>query len=330
MGTDNAALNHPWLSVIMPVYNGAVTIGEALQSVASQKDPGLEVVVVDDGSTDSTLRIVQTFSPSLNLKIIRHNHTGNWVSATNAGMREASGTYMCFLHRDDRWADGRLAAVRAALEKNSNAAMCFHPAFFIGPGGDVVGQWNCPFPRQPPVQSIEPDVMVRRLLVQNFVAICTPVFATARALTIGLLDESLLYTADWDFWIRLSVLGPCIYLPTPLACFRVHPESETTRLSTDTDYIEQQLRCVLERHRGRCFPCGSDTDGLYRMASFSARLNAALARLSRRQAVRLFPLAVDFLRLGPQNWRDFFRYSRIVDRSLARLRVRWRNTHGCQ
>lgn len=86
----------PWLSVIMPTYNGAAFLGEALASVVAQQDRQIEVIAVDDGSTDGTLEILRRFSRRLRLTIMERSRTGNWVASTIAGMAFARGRYLCW------------------------------------------------------------------------------------------------------------------------------------------------------------------------------------------------------------------------------------------
>jgi len=324
MSSKKDAKDEVCLSVIIPTYNGEQRIGDALSSVFAQDEAELEVVVVDDGSTDSTLEIVQSYTDSLNVNIIERDHNGNWVSNTNHGILNSSGKYICFLHQDDRWENGRIAIIRAILKDNPNVAMCFHPAWFIGPDDRYIGSWRCPFSRGNPVNMISPDIFFQSLLVQNFICVSAPVFKKEDAVKVGLLDSSLTYTADWDFWLKLVRTGPTAYIAKPLTCFRVHPDSQTENISKNTDDAECQLVCVLERH----FDCFKGTvkekQKLYRVASFSIQLNTALMRLGSGQSIRWRSLLWIFLCLGIIGWCRFFRCSRIIDRVFARLKARLR------
>ena len=84
----------PWLSVIMPTYNGDAYLESALQSLVVQTDQDFEVVVVDDGSTDTTLRIIRAYSNHLPMTLVERPHRGNWVANTNLGMSLAKGRYL--------------------------------------------------------------------------------------------------------------------------------------------------------------------------------------------------------------------------------------------
>jgi hypothetical protein len=200
--------------------------------------------------------------------------------------------------------------------------MCLHPSFFIGPDSAVVGLWRCPFARRGAVQIIPSHVFMERLLVQNFIAIPAPVFRRDSALKVGLLDESLIYTADWDFWLKIVSLGSSVFIPEPLTAFRVHAQSQTAILAKDAHYMEQQLLVVLQRHLDRFKTSARSRRKLRKTALFSIKTNVAFMRFANAERPQWFALLVDFLGLGPQGWGQFFRCSRIVERTFARLRVR--------
>src|SRR5262245_47899648 len=182
----------PWLSVIMPTYNGAAYVGAALESIRRQRAEGVEVIAVDDGSTDDTLGILTSYTSVLPLRIIERRRTGNWVTSSNVGLRAAAGHHACFLHQDDVWLAGRLAVVRPPVEREPAPALVLHPALFVGPGDEPLGTWRCPLP--PVAGPVPAAVLLERLLVQNFIAMPSPTFARRAALESGAMDEALWYT----------------------------------------------------------------------------------------------------------------------------------------
>jgi hypothetical protein len=280
-----------------------------LRSVHAEGVDGYEVIAVDDGSSDGSLRILSEWERILPLRLLACGG-GNWVAATNAGLREARGKYVCFLHQDDLWLPGRLAAVRA--ESARGPTLILHPAFFVGPQGERLGWWRCPLP----IGDVDSRLFVERLIVQNFIAIPTPVFQREAALRDGGLDEALWFTADWDLWFRLGRLRRGIrYLAAPLAGFRVHAESQTV-VRNDLADRRRQYEAVVERHLD-----GSPVPAV-RAARFSVEVNLALTARAVGAPVSWRPLLGALSRLGPAGCPRFLRDSRIIERVSARLKVR--------
>lgn len=303
----------PWLSVLMPTFNGMSYVAAALDSVVDQADAGIEVVVADDGSTDGTLELIRRYEGRLALRILPQVRVGNWVARTNAALRAAQGEYACVLHQDDVWLPGRAAAIREALP----ISLLVHPAVFIGPGGKRLGHWRTPL--EP--GTVAPAGFIEHLLVQNFLAMPAPVFLRQSALPHG-LDESLWYTADWDLWLRLGARGPVRSLVAPLAGFRIHPASQTLSRNQTPEELRGQLRTVLDRHFGPWAGTVSVrvAERVHEVAQFSVETNVALAEAYRGRG-DVSALALQFLRLGPAGWGCYLRDSRLLERVWARLRA---------
>jgi glycosyltransferase involved in cell wall biosynthesis len=310
----------PWLSVLMPTYNGARYVAEALRSVAAAGASDVEVIVVDDGSTDQTLAIVESFADRLALRIATPARTGNWVAGTNHAIGLARGSYLCSLHQDDYWLPGRLERLRAEVARHGDAALIVHPVRFIDAAGRDLGTWRCPLPEEQ--GRVDPALLVSRLLVQNFLSMPAPLFSRAAAAAVGGLDEDLWYTADWDLWLKLAGAGPCLYVPQVLACFRIHPASQTASRSADAVEFRRQLELVLRRHLPP-FLASQARGGsrLARVAEFSVDVNTALAAAAHGQRPAWGPLAWRALKLGPRGWRQYWRDSRIGERVCSRMRL---------
>ncbi|MGZ6125219.1 MAG: glycosyltransferase [Myxococcales bacterium] len=302
-------MDRPWLSIVMPAWNGERYLAEALQSVRQEGTRGYEVVAIDDGSTDRTPEILRSWADKVPLRIVTRPGRGNWVAASNAALREARGRYACFLHQDDLWLSGRLAALQR--EASRDPAIVVHSASFLGPGGETLGSWRCPLPEG----DVDPRLFLERLIVQNFIAIPAPAFLREAALRAGGMDESLWYTADWDLWLRLGREGPIRHLRAELAAFRVHPASQTM-VRTDLADRRRQLEAVLERHAGG-LPLAAQ-----RAARFSLEMNLALAAAASGGRVPWGPLARSLSRLGASGLRRYLRDSRIFERVGARVRLR--------
>jgi glycosyltransferase involved in cell wall biosynthesis len=312
-------MNKPWLSIIIPTYNGENYLTLTLNSIVSQNQSDIECIVIDDGSTDSTLSIVNSFKSKLSIKLISQQRIGNWVANTNIGLREATGDYACFLHQDDLWLNDRLSIMKPLVEKFPDVCLFLHPSIFIDSNGNNLGLWQCPLPHFPLL--IEPNVFLERLLVQNFISIPAPIFKRELALAVGSMKTDLWYTADWDFWLKMAAMGKAVYYPKPLSAFRVHSGSQTIRRSLELDDFRKQMEIVLEKHLN-ILPA---TDHLKlstrNIAYFSIALNTALASKVHGKNLNYFKLLKDFLALGVLGWYKYWRYSRIWERMSARIKA---------
>jgi glycosyltransferase involved in cell wall biosynthesis len=307
----------PYLSVVMPTYNGEQFIAAALESVREQCDDGVELVVVDDGSTDRTLDIVRGFADSLPIRMLTPARLGNWVAVTNLGLREAAGDWACFLHQDDLWLPGRLKCLRTEME-SSQSALIIHNAMYIDPNGRGVGPWTCPFSDG----IIPSDQFLERLLVQNFMAIHSPVFRRGAVIESGGLDEALWFSADWDLWLRLGALGPVRFIEETLSAFRVHPASQTAARKLQPNEWEQQLTTVLFRHLRSWPVTGKLRTSVERAAMASIAVNSALSAAARGEPVQPLAVLLQLLALGPSDGHRYLRDSRIVERVRSRLKAR--------
>ncbi len=304
------------LSVVMPTYNGERYVAAAIESVLSQRDTDLELVVVDDGSSDGTAALVERLTRGTATRLLRPGRLGSWTAASNLGLREARGEWACFLHQDDLWLPGRLARLRAELPR-SRGTLLLHHARFVDPTGEQLGDWRCPLP----AGEVASRDFVGRLLVQNFVAMPSPVFRREAALAQGGLDERLWFSADWDLWLRLGAAGPVRFLDEVLAAFRLHPESQTAARPVAAGEWAAQLETVLERHLATWPETGPLRRRVEQAARASVAVNAALAASARGAPTRLGPPLLRLAALGPAGWYRYLRDSRIAERVGARLRL---------
>jgi hypothetical protein len=307
------------LSVVMPTYNGERYLAAALQSVLAQADADLELVVVDDGSSDGTVALLERLTAGTRTRLLRPGRLGSWTAASNLGLREARGEWACFLHQDDLWLPGRLARLRAELP-HAGGALLLHHARYVDPSGAPLGEWRCPLP----AGEVASRDLVERLLVQNFIAMPSPLFRREAALAGGGLDERLWFSADWDLWLRLGAAGPIRFLDETLAAFRLHPESQTVARPVGAGEWAAQLETVLERHMAAWPETGPLRRRVEQAARASVAVNATLAASARGAASAFGPVLLQLAALGPVGWHRYLRDSRLVERLGARLRLRHR------
>jgi glycosyltransferase involved in cell wall biosynthesis len=200
------------ISVIIPAYQAAAHVGEAIRSVLQQDHPATEIIVVDDGSTDQTADAVRAFGPAVTLC---SQPNGGEASARNAGWRAATSEWVAYLDADDRFLPGKLAAVAAAIAAEPALAIVTTDAY-VEVSGDVTGRCYGP------MWSFEREHQREEILRRNFVFghVCVRRSVLEE---LGGFDESITHTTDWEMWIRVVLAGGRVELvERPLSVYRVH------------------------------------------------------------------------------------------------------------
>jgi glycosyltransferase involved in cell wall biosynthesis len=219
-------------SVVIPAYNAAAFLEETLAGVLAQSQRPLEVLVVDDGSTDGTGAIAERFGSPV--RCIRQENRG-LSEARNRGIREARGGLIALLDADDLWLPAKLERQAALLEAEPRALAAFTLTDYIDAEGRVLRRSAAPR---------YPD-LVRALLLHSCV-VGPPSAALIRreALDrVGLFDPRFSQCADWDMWLRLAEAGPIVYVEEPLVRYRVH----ASNMSRSIPLLERDTLAVLER-----------------------------------------------------------------------------------
>ena len=230
----------------MPVHNAEKYIANALESIKANFATDIEIVLIDNGSSDGTLKIVRSIGRTLPIRVLTPGFLGNWTAPSNLGLLEATGEWACFLHHDDRWLPGRISRLRSEMQR-SDTVLILHDAIFIGPEGQGLGAWTCPLPEG----RVASKLFIERLLVQNFIAIVSPIFNRKAAVDSGGLDESLWFSADWDLWLRLGAMGTVHFIKETWSAYRIHAASQTASRKVGVDEWRQQLTTVVARHLPR-------------------------------------------------------------------------------
>lgn len=303
----------PWLSVIMPVHGGADLIGATLASAASECPIGVEFLVYNSGEDGGAARrVVERFGDVLAISWKETPEHKPWTAKTNLGVSEAQAPYVATLHQDDLWLPGHLAAIRRAMDSYPDAVLSVAASVFVGPDGRKQGNWRLPFR---PGCWLGQDFSAG-LLVQNNVAIPSPVIRRDAYLACGGMDDSLWYTADWDLYLKLAEAGKVIVREEVTTAFRVHRNSLTMTGSRDIADFRRQIESVLERHLPE--ELNSNIECLSRA---SADLNCALAAASTGRSSDLMKAIITILKLGPSGVIQFLKKSRILDRLRPRMRL---------
>ncbi len=204
----------PLVSAVIPTKNRADLLRRALQSVVAQNYAPLEIVVVDDGSTDGTEEVVRSFEQGCDIKYLKNDVSQGAPAARNRGIEEAAGSFIAGLDDDDEWHPNRIARMMNAYDES-----------FACVTSDV----QMKFARKTVTWRKKAVITLQDLLLSNQVG--NQVLAKrSRLLEVGGFDEQLEAAQDYDLWIRLcEQFGPIKNVQEPLQV--VHAEHEKGRIS---------------------------------------------------------------------------------------------------
>ncbi|WP_420151460.1 glycosyltransferase family 2 protein [Spirosoma sp.] len=226
----------PTISVITPSYNQGQFIRQTVESVLSQNYPALEYLIVDGLSTDATLEILQPYQSRLTL--LSEADSGQ-TNAINKGLRLTTGSIVCWLNSDDYFLPGALHTVGKFFEEHPEQLWLTGDCLIVNDKGVPIQQSIQRYKR-----SLRQLPTFVYLGMTN--AVCQPATFWRRSAhdTLGYLDESLHYTMDYDWWLRLKTLQPPAVIRQVLTAFRVHGQSKGSQFSEQfaEDYS------VLQRH----------------------------------------------------------------------------------
>ena len=308
----------PFLSVVMPVHEGTDWIGATLDSLCSAPSAGLEIIVLDSSPTADTSEIVNRYADRLPIRLLERKDLGPWQTKTNLGVELAAADHVCMLHQDDLWLRGRIEAVRGWIESFPDCVLHLAPTAMIDRNGRRLGSWKCPLPAEAVVQ---PDFLLERLMVQNFVSVPAPVFRRDAWLACGGMDSALWYTADWDIWAKLVASGSVVYHDQVTTAFRVHGSSLTVTGSRNAEDFRSQMETVLNRHIERLSALARKR--VEPAARASIDVNVSLAAASGGASAAIFQSIRAVLSLGPAGVRRYLRDSRFQERVSSRLRAKF-------
>jgi glycosyltransferase involved in cell wall biosynthesis len=286
----------PKISVIIPTYNREKLVGETIQSVLRQTFTDLEVIVVDDGSTDNTKAVVDSYTDPRIKYVYQENRGAS--AARNKGIKISKGDYIAFLDSDDLYLENALKKSFDALESHKQVGFSYGQAYMMM-RGDVIRIRKNPFHNSSTV--IDSVKQIRELLSDFFsspITMSTLVVKRYYVEEIGGFDEDLWFWEDGHFFIRMAKRSPSFYIAEPLIFRRLH---------------SAQLNIVTKPGKEKAFPlilaevfedpdispqCMNLKDKVYSdffiygMAQSVYRFDGKRARRFLRKSIRFYPRVI--------------------------------------
>lgn len=236
------------ISVVIPAYNAAATLGRALDSVRAQTLRVAEVLVVDDGSADGTAELVRARG-DLPVRLIAAGQRGGAARARNLGIAEARADYIAFLDADDEWSSDKLQKQLRVIEVNPAISFVACRSEEYAPDGQLLGLVHSGVPVVTGAEAW------RALLAANFVS--TPCVLARRSVlqAVGGFDPAFPIAEDQDLWIRLALAGEVGFVDEVLVRVHERPGSLSREYKPlEPDIALGMVLAHIERQRGRLTP----------------------------------------------------------------------------
>lgn len=220
--TDTGLVNKPFVSVILPVYNGERFLSRTLDSIFAQTEKNWEIIAINDGSTDNSLTILEKYSKKIPGRVQILSVTNGGVSkARNIGVSAARGNYIAFLDQDDVWAPQKLQRQLEMFSINKNLRVSFSNVNVIDINGSIIRENAFRFDEK------NRGNVFDHLLFDNFIPISSVMLEKNLFMEIGGFDPQFSLAEDYDFLLKVAQRVPVDFIDEPLLLYREHGESST-------------------------------------------------------------------------------------------------------
>lgn len=241
----------PLVSVIIPCFNNADMLPGAINSVLEQDYPNIEIIVVDDGSTDESIEVLKQFNKKITL--IQQINQGP-AAARNKGLQAAAGEFIAFNDSDDLWLPGKLTAQIDFLQRHPEFAMCYCGWMEWDGHSSLLSITDDPIDAAPTISSEGPASqgwLYTALLKESVIHTITAVLRKEVIDNIGLFNTDYRIGEDHDYWLRISRKYRIAKLSQVYALYRNNPNSITKKVH-DKNYSLLILESAIANYGLNC------------------------------------------------------------------------------
>lgn len=206
-------MQEPLVSVVIATYNMGQYLADAVRSVLNQTWKNLELIVIDDGSTDNTPQVMEPLLADPRVKYLPQKNAGQ-PKAKNAGIKACQGDFIAFCDGDDLWAPRKLELQMACMQENPHVGVVYSRVDYMDQDGRFTRH------DQPHGHS---GKITDQLIVYNFIPFGTAMVRKRVLDQCGIFDETLPMGIDWDLWLRISTAWEFRFLPEVTYLYREWP-----------------------------------------------------------------------------------------------------------
>jgi glycosyltransferase involved in cell wall biosynthesis len=301
----------PLISVILPAYNAEKTIHETISSILFQSLDDFELIIIDDGSKDSTSEIIF----NINDKRIKYFYQENKerAIARNIGISQSQGKFIAFIDSDDLWHQKKLEKQIAAFHENSSLGLIYSDLLYFD---DQTGENKFKFSTL--IKLHRGDNCLIPLLRNNYIQSPTPLVRKDIFTALGGFDNNLIPVEDWDMWIRITNQYLIDFVDEPLAYYRAH--QEFTSWSSQPDLLYDKTLKLFQKTE---FSIANNSPNIKRIVNESkamANYNYGTSMMVRNQynkSLNGFRLAI---KLNPYKVKSYFRLLELVIKMVRNKR----------
>ena len=285
------------VSVIIPVFNGAEDLRGAIESALQQVGCCPEVVVVNDGSTDSTGEIMDSYGDRIRAIHQKNLGAAGLARTRNHGVAASSGDWVAFLDHDDLWEPDKLSR-QLALAEARNADIVYSNARNFGDTDRVADL------RSDPALMLEGDLF-QPLLMDNFIVMSSAVIKRSLFDSIGRFTEDPVVAEDWDLWLKAAAAGARFAaVREPVTSYRWRPGSFSKNHERMRQLRLLAVQRALETDRGRLLPWSIRRRALANVESCSAWF---LASTSPRSAIPCYARSLSLWPFDLNSWKGMLK-----------------------
>jgi glycosyltransferase involved in cell wall biosynthesis len=231
--------SNPLVSVVLASYNMGHYLPESVRSVLAQTYENIEVIIIDDGSTDDTEEQIKPLLSDPRLRYIKQENQGQ-PKAKNNGIKACNGEYIAFCDGDDLWATNKLELQLPLIDHDPEVGVVYSEVSYIDDKGN-------PLDKEQPYERYS-GMVTDKLILKNFIPFGTALVKRQCFNELGLFDENLPMGIDWDLWLRFSVRFKIKYLADKTYIYRIWPGQMSSNYRGRYHHAELIMKKFIENN----------------------------------------------------------------------------------